>query len=135
MGYWKDSLLTGVPQMDKEHRKLVEAIDKLMDACQQGKGRDIVGEILSFTVSYAKQHFKDEEQLQAKYSYPGMEAHKQIHAKFLDDVTVLVREFDQTGPSITLTGKLNKALVSWLISHISGEDRKLGEFIKKSAKI
>lgn len=132
MTYWKDSLLVGVKLIDDEHRKLVNAIDQLMEACMQGKGRAAIEETLSFTVSYTKQHFSDEEKLQAQYAYPGMAAHKLLHAKFVSDINAILQEFEQTGPNVALTGKLNKTLVDWLINHISTEDKKLGAHINNA---
>ena len=132
MTYWKDSLLVNVPLIDNEHRKLVKAIDQLMEACMQGKGRAAIEETLSFTVSYTKEHFSDEEKLQAQYAYPGMAAHKLLHSQFIRDISALYREFEQTGPNVALTGKLSKTLVDWLINHISTEDKKLGAYINNA---
>ena len=134
MTYWKDSLLVGVPQIDDQHRELVGAIDRLMEACNQGKGRAAIEETLVFTVSYTKKHFSDEEKLQAQHAYPGMSAHKILHAQFISNINALFQEFTETGPNIALTGKLNKTLVDWLIKHISTEDKKLGEHIKGGRK-
>jgi hemerythrin len=132
MTLWKDSLLVGVAQIDSEHRKLVGAIDQLMDACMQGKGRDAVDKTLKFVVSYTKEHFRDEEVLQVKYAYPGVNAHKRLHAQFVTTVGNLLTEFEQTGPTIALPGKLNKTLVDWLVQHIGTEDKKVGEHILKA---
>jgi len=131
MTYWKDSMLVGVPQMDSQHKLLVETIDKLMDACRQGKGRKEIEQTLSFVVKYTVEHFRDEEIIQAKYKYPGINEHKKIHSDFCKDVTALVQEFNKSGPSLALTGKINKTLVDWVISHISTEDKKVGAHIKK----
>ena len=131
MSFWKDSLLVGVPEIDDQHRKLVGMVDNLMEACKVGKGRDAIEETLGFAVSYAQEHFKDEEQLQSKHSYPGLGKHKQIHRQFVADISVLVKDFQKNGPTIAITSKLNKTLIDWLINHISNEDKKVGEHIKK----
>lgn len=132
MTYWKDSLLVGVPQIDTQHRRLVDMLDKLMEACMQGKGRAAIGQTLDFAVAYTKEHFSDEEKLQAKYEYPGLPAHKLLHAEFIKEINALQREFEQTGPNVALTGKVNKTLVDWLIKHITTEDKKHGEHISKA---
>ena len=129
MTYWKDTLLIGIPKIDTEHKKLIGAIDELMDACTKGQGREKIDKTLSFVVSYTKEHFSDEEKIHAEYSYPGKASHKQLHAMFLSNMSLLEKEFKQTGPSIVLVGKLNKSLVDWLISHISVEDKKFGEYV------
>jgi hemerythrin len=132
MSYWKDSLLVGVPQIDNQHRKLVEAIDKLMDACNMGKGRDEIAQTLRFTISYTQEHFRDEENLQQRFAYPAINAHKRLHAQLIMNINEISKEFDRTGPNIGLTAKLNKTLVEWLINHISVEDKKLGEHIQNA---
>ncbi|MCL2002416.1 MAG: hemerythrin family protein [Oscillospiraceae bacterium] len=130
MTYWKDSLLVGVPKIDGQHKKLVGAIDELMAACKKGQGREKIDPTLAFVISYTKEHFTEEERLQAEYAYPGMIAHKRLHAQFLASVSALVKEYEQTGPSIALVGKLNKSLVDWVINHITVEDKKVGEYIQ-----
>jgi len=131
MTYWNDSLLTGVTLIDNEHRKLVAAIDRLMDACNQGKGMAEIAQVLSFAVTYAKEHIRDEENLQEKYAYPGLNAHKRSHTQFIMSTDALVKEFEEKGLNIALIGKLNKTLVNWLTDHISKEDKKMGEYIQK----
>jgi len=132
MTYWNDNLLIGVAQIDNQHRKLVEAIDRLMDACASGKGSTEIGQILNFAADYAKEHFRDEENLQERYAYPGINAHKRLHTQFVMNINALIQDFGRTGPNIALTGKLTKTLVDWLVHHISIEDQKLGEHIKKA---
>ena len=133
--YWKDTMLVGVPQIDSQHRKLVEAIDRLMNACMQGKGRSVLDETLGYVVEYTKEHFRDEEKLQAQYSYPGMGEHKQVHSRFIASITAIEKELAETGPNIALIGQLHKALVDWLINHITTEDKKVGEHIRRTVHV
>ncbi len=130
MTYWRDSLLVGNDKIDTQHKKLVLAIDDLMEACTKGQGRARVGETLHFVVEYTKEHFRDEEQLQAKHGYPTAAAHKQLHTLFINNITKLEAEYKATGPSIALTAQINKVLIDWLIKHITIEDKKVGEFLK-----
>jgi hemerythrin len=132
MSLWNDRLLVGVSQIDMQHRKLVEAIDNLLAECSKGRGGEAVEKTLMFVVSYTKEHFSAEEKLQTQYNYPGIAAHKRIHADFISTVTALVNEFKQSGSNLALTGKINKILVDWLIKHISVEDKKVGDHIISS---
>jgi len=134
MSYWKNSLLIGVPQIDDQHHKLVDAIDELMAACKDRKGRDAIEKTLLFVNSYTKEHFADEEKLQAKYNYPGMKAHKLLHNQFIANIAVLIKDLEQNGPNVALVGKINKTLVEWLISHINVEDKKVGAHIQSQSK-
>ena len=63
-------LETGNALIDSEHRQLFKAVNDLLDACSQGKGRSQVESTLDFLVSYVAKHFGDEEKLQVQTSYP-----------------------------------------------------------------
>ena len=132
MSYWKDSLLTGVSLLDEQHRKLVDELDKLLAACKEGKGQTEIGHILNYTVSYTKEHFTDEENLQERYAYPAINIHKRLHAQYIMKMKALEQEYEKTGPSASLAGKLDKTLVEWIIDHINTEDKKLGVFITQA---
>ena len=132
MTYWNDNLLIGVPLIDDQHRKMVEMIDRLMLACKEEKGKTEIGRTLGFTADYVKEHFRDEESLQEKYAYPGINAHKRLHAQFAMTINTIVQEFERVGPSLSLVKKLNQTLVEWLIKHISVEDKKIGEHIQEA---
>ena len=130
---WNDSMLVGVPQIDKQHQSLVKAINQLCEACTQGKGRSELEQTLDFVVNYTKDHFRDEEKFQVQNGYPGATTHKWMHTQFIMQVGTLVQEFKTVGPSVTLVGKMNQALVGWVINHIKTEDKKVGDFINKKS--
>ena len=129
MTHWNDTLLIGISAIDTQHRKLVNEIDKLMETCEQGKGRAEVGHALSSTLAHTKELFRIEENYQARYAYPGMNAHKRLHSQLVMNLEALSQEFERTGPNIAITGKLNKTLVEWFINHAGAEDKKAGEFL------
>ena len=124
-----DDLLTGNALIDSEHRELFAAVNNLMDACTQGKGRDQIQKTVQFLGDYVAKHFRDEEGLQTKSNYPGYPAHKQFHdgyrLKLAETTQVLTRE----GPSVKALGDLN-GVVAILVSHIRTEDKRLARHIK-----
>ena len=132
MTSWNDSLLIGITLIDSQHRELIGRMDKLRDACMQGKGHDEVEETLKFVVSYIQEHFKAEEEMQAEYSYPDIASHKKLHADFVARVIAILQEDKRTGPTTELTAKVNKTLLGWFIQHIRTEDKKLALYIKKA---
>lgn len=130
MTYWKDSLLIGVPQIDEQHRKLVNALDELTEDCAKGKWSEAIEKTLYFAIAYAKEHFKDEEELQAQVNYPELKAHRRMHTDFISKVSVLVHDLQRNGKDIALIGKINKMLIDWVIEHIGTEDKKIGLYIQ-----
>jgi len=132
MTYWDDSLLVGVSQIDSEHRKLLDMTGKLMEACTQGKGHAEITQIMKLIVSHAKDHIRNEENLQQWHAYPGINAHKRAHAQLGMQLEALEKELATTGPNVALTAKFNNTLVVWYINHINTEDKKLGEYISSN---
>lgn len=49
---WDKSLETGNPSIDSQHKSLINAINELLDACSQGKGRNEVSKTLNFLQDY-----------------------------------------------------------------------------------
>lgn len=122
-------LETGNMIIDNEHKELLDAVNKLLDACTAGKGRDQMNETVRFLNSYVDRHFSHEEQLQQKNNYPGYTSHKAFHdnyKKTLKDITAALSASEK--PSIGDLSKLN-AHVGLLVTHIRTEDKKLGAFL------
>ena len=63
-------LETGNALIDSEHRQLFDMVNKLQEACAQGKGRAQIESSVKFLMDYVKKHFNDEDNLQKKYKYP-----------------------------------------------------------------
>ncbi len=133
MTLWNNNLLINVPEIDAQHKKLIEAIDELMDACFKGQGKDKIEKTLRFVIDYTKKHFSDEEKLHIQNAYPEAAAHKQLHVGFITAITQLERDFKVEGATPGLSIKLNKVLMDWLIAHITVQDKKYANFIRKNA--
>lgn len=123
-------LETGNTLIDTEHRKLINAINALLDACAQGKGRDEIKKMMDFLKAYTEKHFSDEEGLQLKSKYPGYIDHKSYHEYFKRNVDNLSRRLDQEGPTVTIVGEINHALADWFINHIKTQDVKVAAHIR-----
>jgi hemerythrin len=127
---WNNNLLTGVDMIDKQHKELFSRFDSLLEACNQGKGKDEVMRLLQFLDDYIKEHFAAEEQLQIKHNYPQYGEHKAQHVTFVADVERLKKQFLEEGATLPLVIQTNQALVTWLIKHISNVDLALAKYLK-----
>lgn len=126
---WDKSLETGNLSIDSQHKSLINAINELLEACSQGKGRNEVSKTLNFLQDYVVKHFADEEMLQLKSSYPDYKAHKEKHESFKVTVKNIADEFKGSGATIQLVAKVNSSIGGWLISHIKTEDKKVAAHI------
>jgi len=131
---WSNDLQTGNVQIDNEHKELINAINNLLEACNEGKGRAEIEKTVNFLSSYTKTHFRHEEVLQSKYNYPDYNNHKKYHQSFLETVESIRKKLLTNGPSIVLVGEVNSKVGSWIINHIKKEDAKVALHIKNSTK-
>ena len=128
---WDDSFSLGNEPVDKQHQKLFETVNDLIGACEEGRDVEKLKETLDFLVNYTVRHFADEEDLQLAYNYPGYNAHKRIHENFKATVGDLVQRFAESGSSSELSRDVNKIVARWLVEHITQEDKKISEHIRR----
>jgi hemerythrin len=128
---WTEALSTGVETIDEQHKELIVRVNNLLEACQQGKGKLIMAGLLNFLADYAVRHFAEEEKYMQTYDYPGYEAHKAQHEKFISDFGLLKNKFDAQGAGVNLVLVTNRTIVDWLVNHINNTDKALGAFLKE----
>ncbi|MDR2071859.1 MAG: bacteriohemerythrin [Spirochaetaceae bacterium] len=127
---WDDSFVSDVRIIDARHKRLFEAINRLIDACEQGQGQEELAKSLAFLANYTVKHFSEEEELQQKYGYPEYAAHKRLHEDFKKTVRNFAAELDSRGPSEELVTRLKKEVGDWLVTHVKVVDLKMAEIIK-----
>ncbi len=127
---WSSTYSVGVDIIDEQHRELFARTNHLLEACQEGKGREAVGETLKFLEDYVKTHFSTEERLMKQYGYPEFAAHRKLHEGFVEAFLKLKEEAAK-GASLTLVTQVNKTVVDWWINHILKVDKKLGAFLQE----
>ncbi len=122
-------LETGNAQIDGEHRELFLRINRLLDACSVGQGREEAGPALQFLLDYVNTHFQHEESLQREAGYPNYPGHHTFHTGYVKKLRALAADIPSTGATISDLSLLNRHLGT-LITHIKVEDKKLGAFLK-----
>ena len=127
---WRDELAIGVPAIDDQHQELFRRFNTLLKACNEGRGKEEVGQLIQFLRDYVAVHFLDEETIQVEQAYPGFAAHQRQHLEFVGRLDALHRQFFAEGASLPLVIQTNAMLVEWLINHISKADRLIGDFLR-----
>ena len=127
---WTRDLETGIDLIDDQHREIFKRVNRLSEACNEGKGKEEVMKLLLFLGDYVKEHFAAEEKLQVRYGYPGYASHKSQHTRFIADIARLGTAFKTEGATLSLVIMTNKTLTSWLLQHIGKTDKELGAFLK-----
>ena len=116
---WNASVQVGHPQVDSEHKQIVDMYNKLVDERASGAEVDL-GESLIFLANYVKTHFDSEEGLMTEAGYPGHGDHHAAHDALLADVEHRVQAF-LSGEDADVD-ELVSFLRDWLINHIQGHD-------------
>jgi hemerythrin len=129
---WDDSFVTGVKLIDVRHMRLFETVNRLLDACDQGRGQEELTKSLAFLINYTVKHFSEEEALQQQYGYPGFREHRQIHENFKKAVGEFVRELNARGPSEEMLEQIKIQVGGWLVTHVKSEDIRMAAFLKSA---
>lgn len=126
---WSDDLTVGIEEIDNQHRALFQQMERLLDACMEGREREEVLGMLDFLDRYVVTHFATEEGLQRRYGYPGSEGHRKEHGEFMDRLRRFREELKGGPPSRDFVLRVNQTLIDWLKAHILVLDMEAGSFI------
>ena len=118
---WSKDFELGVAAMDAQHRRLVDLINRLYDALQNGKGRAVLEDVLDQLVEYTKTHFAEEETLFLSSEYPGKKGHLEQHHSFVASVDQFRADF--RAGRVVMGSETLDFLKNWLLKHIQGSDR------------
>ncbi len=122
---WTHDLELGVPEIDRQHMRLVGLLNALEAGVRDGYSRRILGSILSDLARYTVCHFTFEERLMETYRLPFAEEHKEEHRRLTAEVLNFKLRFDIGNADVS--DELLLFLRDWLTGHILGTDRRLVE--------
>jgi hemerythrin len=128
---WDESMETGDPHMDRQHREIIELVDRLDaikadDAGWMEHAHEILDHVMDLTLT----HFITEELLMVRVGYPtdAQERMLEQHHDFKSYARIRVLEFragDRSGLAL-LPGFLRM----WLVEHEFGLDRELVSWLR-----
>jgi hemerythrin len=127
---WDSSLETGYQKIDNQHKQLVTALNNIIAASKEGKGKDEIFKTLDFLTGYTIMHFSDEEKLMVKYEYADYLVHKGYHDDFKLTVGELTQRLVNEGPTEEMVNVVSTAIGEWLLNHIKGDDFRMAAFVK-----
>ncbi|MCE1188141.1 MAG: bacteriohemerythrin [Ignavibacteria bacterium] len=127
---WADSMSVGIPEIDDQHKKLIDLTNLFYAAMNAGKSREVTGHIIAELVAYTEYHFSAEEQLMESRSYPGLEEHKKEHLKLTLQVKDLYVRHEKGNLIISM--EIMNFLRDWLNNHIKESDRQYQRYFSRS---
>lgn len=124
---WKPEYSVAVDSIDKQHQALVALIAHLQEAMLEGRTKQVIAPLFASMNRYTKYHFAYEENLLEENAYPGLDAHRQEHARLIVELKELESKY--LGGSLHAGAPLMKLLRSWLVDHICVHDKEYGVFL------
>ncbi len=129
---WSDALLTGVAEIDHQHRVLVDSLAEARQTLSDEADDPLFEQLTRDLLGYAIFHFDTEEQLMERHGYdavaPNAAAmHVAQHRSFSERVVALraAARVGEPGPKAALLTFLE----DWLVGHIMTVDKRLGQFL------
>ena len=125
-----ESLRTGNAMIDEQHRELIEKINQLVQSYGQSREKVKAIKMLHYLADYTDFHFNEEENLQERVGYPGLEEHRQKHEEFLKAVGELFEMLEEEeGPSERFVEAVHRNVTEWLYGHIKGYDVSVASYM------
>jgi len=127
---WNDNFNTGLPQIDEQHKKLVQLLNVLASHLAFQSDIPALDAIFDELANYAVYHFDTEEAIWHGY-FPedALElGHKATHRHFIETVCQLKEDKANTSPEKVIS-EILAFLTRWLVAHILENDRYLAMIV------
>lgn len=133
MYQFTNDCLIGIPEIDNEHAKLFELLNKTDAALHEANPdvASITNSLLNELYEYAITHFAHEEAYMIHTNDPELERQVIEHKVFREKVTSALAANDFT---LAAAQDMLIFLAKWLYSHILGSDILIGKFKKEDTK-
>ncbi|MCK9284362.1 MAG: bacteriohemerythrin [Rhodocyclaceae bacterium] len=128
---WSDSLLVGHKKIDADHKRLLETINRLTHAAENGHDKTDCDKEFDSLIALAWEHFALEESLMQAHQDPNASQHTREHAKLIDELIILKAHYDSG--EMAIPDNLQEALHKWLTNHIHACDKPLADAIRTSS--
>lgn len=124
---WGPHLEIGIPEIDAQHRDLVEAAVDVVAALSSA-GTAASSRLLDVLAQHVLVHFETEERWMRETGYPRLREHVARHDQLVTRLVALSRDQAHGGAPRVLALRVRNVL-SWLEDHTEDEDRKLAQHL------
>ena len=125
---WKDEYLTGVEEIDRQHKEFVKLINRLNMIHDLGNNSGYALRLLNEVGKYADYHFTSEENLMVLTKYPQLDTQEKAHKDLLIRYRQLMDSYKSQNADIE---DIIKFLEAWFAGHTISVDKKIGEFLAR----
>jgi len=119
---WSAAHAVGIQEIDEQHEHLARLVDRLSTALKDGLDSETTLAGVNEVIRYAAFHFATEERLMEQHQLADLARHRVEHRRLLHDIRHLRVDGDLASVSLIL-----RFLQEWLLRHVDGLDRQLGQ--------
>jgi hemerythrin len=124
---WREEFRIGLPEVDEDHRALIQDINRLHGEFAGGANVWQVAGTLGDVHSAIAAHFALEEKDMAALQYDGLDAHKAEHERLLDEILDIIEELVSSGRYDA--SELAARLSAWFGVHFRTQDARLHRWL------
>lgn len=117
---WGEIYKTDIPEIDDQHKHLIELANELHNSIQENKEYTIIKKIIFDLVEYTRRHFSYEEQFIKKNNPDEFEHHHLQHKNLIDRMTHILKSYSPNKPQMAV--ELLELMKFWIIQHIRKND-------------
>lgn len=125
---WSDDLDTRIPELDAQHRVMVEHVNRLHAAVADGERESLLA-AMDDLIECVRKHFVFEEKVLGMIDFAGLEEHRTGHAAILQGLQ------DRRGQLEAMVATEAESLIDdlgpWLIDHIRHDDLDFGPTVRE----
>jgi len=118
---WIDKFALGINEIDDQHKLLIGIMNKICTALNEGKEKEVIGDVLKEMDDYAHAHFALEEKYFDEFNYEKTDEHKAWHKAFSAKVQNLMNSLAEDPESVSID--TISFLGGWFIDHTQTFDR------------
>lgn len=130
---WTKEISVHEAVIDLQHQRLLDQVNKLIDATLNKFDYDVLAEAVKFFDDYINEHFHYEENYMKSMRYPAIGSHLEMHKDFIDHYNSFKKEIDVRGNPKTLF-EMETYIGNWWLNHIGIEDKKYAVFLESKMK-
>jgi hemerythrin len=124
---WSDELDTKIPEIDAQHRVMIDHVNQVREAVASGTRADAQA-AMDRLIQCIQRHFAFEERMLEMIDFPTLEEHRSGHREILQRLVDHKAQLDTD--AIDPEDILDK-LGAWLVDHIRHDDVDFGPVVRE----
>ena len=121
---WQQKFVIGIPDVDHEHRSMIDLINTLHADLSKSAPREEISEFLAEIDTRISAHFALEETVMRDLNYDGYDDHKVDHERLLDDIREIMDNYENDA-YFDYEETLSRHLKAWFLNHFATHDARL----------